>query len=160
MGNEPHNQNPDAPGVLAGMGAAGLMAEANATGYPVDKPSREISPFEISHPPAEPEGAVLRQRLVVSAETTEAGEPRRFIVRGQTAKALLALVKAGRDGRTAQEVAAWAYRFAAYCFTLIHTHGLAIRCDRESHRGGWHGRHVLETPVRIVAIDGGDGAPW
>jgi hypothetical protein len=30
--------------------------------------------------------------------------------------------------------------------------GLSIRTDREEHPGGWHGRHVLETPVRILFV--------
>jgi hypothetical protein len=77
---------------------------------------------------------------------------RRFIVRGQTAKALIALVNGGDDGVTALEAASWAYRFAAYCHDLKRNHGLAIRTDREEHSGGWHGRHVLETPVRIVFV--------
>lgn len=73
-------------------------------------------------------------------------------VRGQTAKSLLALVEAYPKGVTAQEVSSWALRFAAYCHDLIHKHGLSIRTDREQHEGGWHGRHVLETPVEIIEI--------
>ena len=32
------------------------------------------------------------------------------------------------------------------------TIGLTIRTEREEHPGGWHGRHVLETPVRILPV--------
>ena len=74
---------------------------------------------------------------------------RPFIVRGQLAKALIALVSGGDCGVSALEVATWAYRFAAYCHLLRTRHGLAIRTEREEHPGGWHGRHVLETPVTI-----------
>ena len=48
--------------------------------------------------------------------TGEAERP--FIVRGQPAKALIALVNGGDRGVTAMEVANWADRFAAYCFEL------------------------------------------
>lgn len=73
-----------------------------------------------------------------------------FSVTGQTAKALLALVEAGKTGVTAREVNSWAYRFSAYCFDLRHNHGLAIATERETHPGGWHGRHVLLSPVAIL----------
>lgn len=100
----------------------------------------------------------MARRFALTAEILEGGSVRRFTVRGQTAKALAALVEAGPRGRTALEVATWAYRFSAYTFELIHDHGLVIRTDREKHPGGWHGRHVLVTPVRIVAMEGADGA--
>lgn len=73
---------------------------------------------------------------------------------GQTAKCLAALVAAGQRGVTALECDTWAYRLAAYCHFLRRDWGLSIRTDREEHPGGWHGRHVLETPVRIIANDG------
>ena len=68
---------------------------------------------------------------------------RLFVVRGQTAKALVALVAGGDRGVSALEVATWAYRLAAYCHELRTRYGLAIRTEREEHPGGWHGRHVL-----------------
>ena len=80
-----------------------------------------------------------------------------FSVRGQTAKALLALVNAGNRGVTALEVNSWAYRFSAYCFDLRHKHGLIIETLREKHDGGWHGRHVLHTPVTLLPSDGEGG---
>jgi hypothetical protein len=76
-----------------------------------------------------------------------------FTVRGQTAKALAALIAAGPRGVTAQEVAGWAFRFAAYCHVLRRKRGLSIETLREKHEGGWHGRHVLLSAVTI--IDGG-----
>jgi hypothetical protein len=93
-------------------------------------------------------------RLTVIAEVIDGEEPRRIRVRGQTARCLLALVKHGPKGRTALEVSSWALRFAAYCHHFIRRHGLVIRTDREHHPGGWHGRHVLVTPIRIVAVSG------
>jgi hypothetical protein len=74
-----------------------------------------------------------------------------FIVQGQTAKAIRALVLAGKQGVTAQEVAGWAYRFAAYCHELRKL-GLDIETIREAHDGGWHGRHVLHTAVRLEPV--------
>jgi hypothetical protein len=85
------------------------------------------------------------------------GQPREIEVSGQTAKALLALVSADGRGVTALECATWAYWLAAYCHELRHRSGLAIRTARENHPGGWHGRHVLETPVEILAVEGFQG---
>lgn len=76
-----------------------------------------------------------------------------FTVKGQTAKALLALEKAKSKGVTALEVNSWAYRFSAYCFDLRHKHGLVIETLREDHEGGWHGRHVLRSLITILPND-------
>ena len=91
----------------------------------------------------------MRVRLYVEAIALASEGDRVFIVRGQTAKALIALVNGGARGVTALEAATWALRFAAYCHDLRTRYGLAIRTEREEHIGGWHGRHVLETPVTI-----------
>jgi len=96
-------------------------------------------------------------RITIIARTWEAGAPREFETKGQPARALLALVEAGEHGVTALECSTWAYRLAAYCYDLRRDHGLAIRRDREEHPGGWHGRHVLETPVEIVAVASAEG---
>jgi adenine deaminase len=74
-----------------------------------------------------------------------------FIASGQTAKAIRALVLAGKQGVSALEVATWAYRFAAYCHELRKL-GLDIETIREAHDGGWHGRHVLHTAVRLEPV--------
>jgi len=94
----------------------------------------------------------MMARIWVEAIAYLAEGERRLIVRGQTAKALIALVNAGGYGVTALEAASWAYRFAAYCHLLRTQYGLAIRTEREEHSGGWHGRHVLETPVKILFV--------
>lgn len=86
----------------------------------------------------------------VSFEATTPGGTVRGRASGQTAKALVALVDAGERGITALECDTWAYRLAAYCHFLRRDWGLAIRTERETHTGGWHGRHILETPVRII----------
>lgn len=74
----------------------------------------------------------------------------RFMVTGQTARALVALVKAGKGGVTALEVSSWALRLSAYVFTLRRDYGLAIETVREKHDGGWHGRFVLRCPVVLL----------
>lgn len=74
-----------------------------------------------------------------------------FTVSGQTAKAITALVLAGLRGVTALEVSSWAYRFAAYCHEL-RKRGLEIETLKEPHDGGWHGRHVLHTPIRLEPV--------
>lgn len=88
-------------------------------------------------------------RLYVEAIALAPEGDRLFVVRGQTAKALIALVNSGDRGVTALETATWAYRLAAYCHDLRTRYGLAIRTEREEHPGGWHGRHVLETSVTL-----------
>ena len=72
-----------------------------------------------------------------------------FTVKGQTAKALIALNKAGASGITALEVNSWAYRLGAYVHDLRRQHGLAIETQREGHEGGWHGRYVLRSTVAL-----------
>lgn len=94
------------------------------------------------------------KRVSVDFEIVIAGRTIVREVRGQTAKALLALAEAGDRGVTALECGTWAYRLAAYTHFLRRDYGLSIRTDREDHEGGWHGRHVLETPVRIVRVLG------
>src|SRR5262245_59849079 len=81
------------------------------------------------------------------------GEARPIEARGQVARTLRALVDAGHVGLTAMEASNWAFRLAAYCHNLKREHGLAIRTEREEHPGGWHGRHVLDSCVEVLAVD-------
>jgi len=76
-----------------------------------------------------------------------------FVVTGQTAKALHALVAAGDKGITAMECGGWAFRLAAYVREL-RKRGLAIETMRERHddAGGWHGRYVLRSAVIVEAV--------
>lgn len=99
-------------------------------------------------------------KLTVRFTVPHAGEPdREYEAVGQVARTLLALVAAGQRGITALEVSGWAFRLAAYCCDLRHRFGLAVRTVREVHPGGWHGRHILESPVRILFVDDPDGNP-
>ena len=92
----------------------------------------------------------MKGKLYVEAIAHTSAADRQIVVRGQTGKALSALVSSGDRGVTALEAASWAYRLAAYCHELRTRYGLTIRTEREEHPGGWHGRHVLETPVQIL----------
>jgi hypothetical protein len=92
-------------------------------------------------------------KLQVRARVLDGFPPREIIVAGKKARSLLALAKAGPRGVTALEVAGtWAMRFATYCHLLHRDHGIQIRCEQEKHEGGWHGRHVLVTPVAILEV--------
>ena len=90
------------------------------------------------------------RRSILCATVRDGDGERSITVRGQEARTLLALVEAGPRGITALECSTWAFRLAAYCHALRRDHGLTIRTDRETHHGGWHGRHVLESRVVIV----------
>lgn len=92
--------------------------------------------------------------MIPAHSITAVGPNGPFVVKGQTARSLLALVNAGAMGVTALEVSCWAYRFAAYCHDLRHKHGLVIDTIRETHAGGWHGRHVLRSSVEITEVRG------
>jgi hypothetical protein len=96
----------------------------------------------------------MTKRLTVHARATTRERTWEFVVIGQTARTLLALVESRPGGCTALEVSAWALRFAAYCHDLKHKHGLDIVTEREDHPGGWHGRHILMTDVTILYVGG------
>ena len=119
----------DAPSAAAtALGAGGNGSGSNGPGSPY-------------HPP--------HKRLVVKAAGPE-GQP--FTVTGQTARTLLALVKAGAAGVTALEIASWAFRLSHYVMVLRHKHRLAIPMLWEAHEGGKHGRYVLRSTVTILEI--------
>src|SRR5262249_45339510 len=100
----------------------------------------------------QPARRTMSPKLYVEAIAYRPEGEMRPSVRGQTAKALIALANGGDRGVTAMEAASWAYRFAAYCFRLRTRYRLNIGTEREDPPGGWHGRHVLETPVRILLV--------
>lgn len=137
---DPHH-HPAAPGPLGSVGATGCDAV---------------------HAGRADERTIAHSRLRVVAEALDGSGPdggnRPFTTVGQTARTLLALNDARPHGRTALEVSTWALRFAAYCHDLKRKHGLVIVTEREAHPGGWHGRHHLVTPVRIVSVETGRAA--
>lgn len=123
--------------------AAGCIGGRGAGGNPADSRSQP-STARPSRNPA---------RLKVTAN----GPRGPFTVTGQTARALLALVNAAAHGVTALEVSTWALRLAAYVHCLRRL-GLVVTLLREPHPGGWHGRYVLASPVRLCAVvSGGEG---
>lgn len=95
----------------------------------------------------------MHKRLSVTFVVNRDGLDSIYEVQGQIARTLTALVDAGDEGQTAQEVSSWAFRFGAYIHELRHRYGLEIQTIREEHPFGWHGRYVLQTPVRIVRIE-------
>mgnify|MGYP001077771561 FL=1 len=117
--------------VAAALGAGGNGSGANGRGSPYHAP-------EAPH-----------KRLVVKA-TGPVGQP--FTVTGQTARTLLALVKAGSAGVTALEIASWAFRLSHFVMVLRRKHRLAIPMLWEAHEGGKHGRYVLRSTVTILEI--------
>ena len=96
--------------------------------------------------------ARARAKAVEKLQVRALGPDGPFLVAGQVAKALLALVAAAATGRTALEVASWAYRFGAHVWTLRHGYGLIIETRREEHEGGWHARYVLASRVTVLRV--------
>ena len=90
-----------------------------------------------------------RKGLLVRAKGPD-GLP--VTVTGQTARTLLALVKAGAAGVTALEVASWAFRLSHYVLVLRRRHRLAIPMQWEAHEGGKHGRYFLRSTVTIIEV--------
>ena len=99
----------------------------------------------------------MSRRRVVRAVVTEADNSTRTIApAGRDAQTLTALVYAGPIGITALDIAHWAVRLSHYIFKLRHVYGLDIAMVEEMHGGdypGRHGRYVLRSQVRLIAID-------
>ena len=91
---------------------------------------------------------ILEATIKINPDTL----PRIVNLKGQTARALVALVKAGRQGTTALEISSWALRLSAYVHTLRTKHGIDIITRPEEHEGGTHARYVLLTPVEVLSI--------
>lgn len=107
--------------------------------------------IRILDPPKGGNPKSMPRKPVVGFRLFGASEPR--TVKGQTARALMALKRAGARGITAQEMSSWALRLAHYIMEL-RRHGLDIETIHEAHPGGWHGRYVLHTPVEIAFAEG------
>ncbi len=75
-----------------------------------------------------------------------------FEITGQKARMLAALIQAGKHGVTALELSnTWAYRTSAYVHDLRNApYNFDIEMIREEHKGGWHGRYILHTPVELL----------
>lgn len=90
-----------------------------------------------------------RKPLLVRA--TVNGE-RRIAVRGQNARTLLCLLKAGERGLTSRDTFDWAHWFPSYVYDLRKAHRLQIASIIEPHEGGKHARYVLRSRVTIIEI--------
>jgi hypothetical protein len=129
-------------------GAAPALLSAGVSTPTANPYSESAKPANADLPGA---GGQPRKRRVRGEPAIDAIGPfGRFTVTGQTARALVALVKAGPAGVTALEVNSWAFRQAAYVHRLRTENGLAIVTEREKHDGGWHGRYVLCCPVTLL----------
>lgn len=137
------------------MGALNEKAGAAPT-TPASKIAGVLSPTDNPYPQSG--SAVKSAAAGQPRKRRERGEPAiafmgplgRFVVTGQTARALAAQAWAGKAGVTALEVNSWAYCLGACVHRLRHENGLAIETVREPHNGGWHGRYVLRCPVVLV----------
>ncbi len=77
---------------------------------------------------------------------------RRISVRGQNARTLLCLLKAGERGITSRDAFEWAHWFPSYIYDLRRWHRLNIESSIELHEGGKHARYVLRSHVTINEI--------
>lgn len=96
-------------------------------------------------------------RLTVTFEIDGGGDTR-HIVTGRDAWALLELHKAGDKGCTPIDNPS--PRWSAYVFNLRQL-GVSIATVNESHKGpfpGTHARYVLQTPIRLLSVTGGERA--
>ena len=136
----------DAPGAVGPRAGSGFVGFGGATTPTIAQANRDRKKGDFRR------NTRTRTKESPKLEVRALGPAGPFLVVGQVAKALLALVEAKARGRTALEVASWAYRFGAYIWTLRHEHGLAIETEREDHEGGWHARYVLRTPVTVLRV--------
>jgi hypothetical protein len=75
-----------------------------------------------------------------------------FVLTGQNAKTLIALIEAKERGTTALEISCWALRLSAYIFCLRKDYSLSISTITEPHEGGNHGRYILHDYVEILEV--------
>ena len=136
----------DAPGAVGPRAGSGFVGFGGATIPTIAQANRDGKEGDFRR------NTRSRTKESLKLEVRALSPAGPFLVVGQVAKALLALVEAKARGRTALEVASWAYRFGAYIWTLRHEHGLAIETEREDHENGWHARYVLRTPVTVLRV--------
>ncbi len=98
------------------------------------------------------------KRLVVCFKLTKNGQEVVFVLKGQKAKTLKALIENGEKGCTALEISkTFALRLSEYVRAL-RSDGLAggynlnIITGKEPNPVGWHGRYVLNDMVEIVNL--------
>ena len=116
-----------------------------------------LNPQSVSHHSHNPNGIGKVNRTAPKRRVEGVGPQGHFAASGQDARMLAALVTAGDAGRTALDIASWAFRAAAYVHRL-RGHGLVIETVMERHPGGHHARYVLRSPVTVTADSDGRAA--
>lgn len=93
------------------------------------------------------------QKTKVQFEHWQEGNSNKFTLAGQHARTLAALINKKEHGITALELSSWAFRLAAYIFTLRTKYKLNIVTNTEPHVNsageyGSHARYFLISKVR------------
>lgn len=82
-----------------------------------------------------------------------------FVLKGQKARTLKALIENGNKGCTALEISkTFALRLSEYIRALRHDnlcggYNLVIITNKEPNPTGWHGRYVLTDKVEILPYE-------
>ncbi len=96
------------------------------------------------------------KRLVLWFKLTKNNQEVVFVLKGQKAKTLKALIENGETGCTALEISkTFALRLSEYIRALRHDclcggYNLNIITHKEQNPTGWHGRYVLTDKVEIL----------
>ncbi len=96
------------------------------------------------------------KRLVVWFKLIKNDQEVVFVLKGQKAKTLKALIENGKKGCTALEISkTFALRLSEYIRALRHdclcgSYNLDIITNKEPNPTGWHGRYVLTDKVEIL----------
>jgi len=90
------------------------------------------------------------KKLTATFSLQKSGTTKTIALKGQTAKTLIALIKAKQKGCTALEISIWALRLSGYIHILRTKYCLNILTKKEPHDGGSHGRYFLLDEVDIL----------
>lgn len=96
------------------------------------------------------------QKVTVAFKLTKNDQEVVFVLKGQKAKTLKALIENGKKGCTALEISkTFALRLSEYIRALRHDclcsgYNLNIITNKELNPTGWHGRYVLTDKVEIL----------
>lgn len=99
------------------------------------------------------------KRLVLWFRLTKNDQEVVFVLKGQKAKTLKALIENGHKGCTALEISkTFALRLSEYIRALRHDnlcggHNLNITTNKELNPTGWHGRYLLNDDVELLEND-------
>jgi len=90
------------------------------------------------------------KKLTATFSLQKSSATKTITLKGQTAKTLIALIKAKQKGCTALEISSWALRLSGYIHILRTKYCLNIITKKEPHNGGFHGRYFLLDEVDIL----------